>query len=128
MRAAVIGGTGAAGAFVTAALRDKGDDVRGLARSTGAGGYTGGGLGAALDGVEVLVDTTNTTSSRRKAAEDFFVTAAARVQAAAQAQGVEHVVLLSILGIDRVRGYGYYQGKLAQEEASAAGPVPLTVL
>jgi uncharacterized protein YbjT (DUF2867 family) len=36
-------------------------------------------------------------------------------------------VLLSIVGIDRVR-WGYYQGKLRQEELVLNGPVPSTVL
>jgi uncharacterized protein YbjT (DUF2867 family) len=128
MRAAVIGGTGTAGHYAVQALRDRGWDVRVATRSTGVDVRTGAGLEAALDGVDVVVDTTNTTSLRRSAAEEFFVTAVGHVQAAARVQGVQHVVLLSILGMDRVHGYGYYDAKLAQERASTAGPVPVTIL
>ncbi|MGZ6804730.1 MAG: SDR family oxidoreductase [Nocardioidaceae bacterium] len=128
MQVAVLGGAGTAGAHAVAALRAQGHDVRVVTRSTGADAYRGVGLDEALHGVDVVVDTTNTASLRRTTAEDFFVTAAGRVQTAAQAAGVQHLVLLSILGLDRVRGYGYYSAKLAQERASTAGPVPVTVL
>lgn len=128
MRVAVIGGSGTAGSYAVEALRDQGHSVRVVSRRGGVDVGTGEGLDAALADVEVVVDALNTTSRRRSVARDFFVGAARRVQAAAEAQGVQHVVLLSILGIDRVRGFGYYDAKLAQERAAAAGAVPVTVL
>jgi uncharacterized protein YbjT (DUF2867 family) len=36
--------------------------------------------------------------------------------------------VVSIVGIDRVPGYGYYQAKLAHEAAARAGSVPVTIL
>src|SRR4051794_4619654 len=128
MQVAVIGGGGGAGAYAVGGLRNDGHTVRDISRRTGVDVYTGEGLVDALAGVEVVVDALNTTSLRRAAAVDFFSTTARRVQSAAEAQGVAHLVLLSILGIDRVRGYGYYEAKLAQEAEAAAGAVPVTVL
>ena len=128
MQVAVIGSSGVAGSYAAEALRDDGHTVRHISRRTGVDVYTGHGLEEALAGVDVVVDALNTTSLRRAATVEFFRTAARRVQSAAEAQGVAHLVLLSILGIDRVRGYGYYEAKLAQEAETAAGAVPVTVL
>ncbi len=128
MEVAVLGGSGVAGSYTVAALREAGHTVRQVSRRTGVDVYTGEGLAGAFAGVDVIVDTLNTSTLRRAAATEFFVTTARRVQAAAEAQGVGHVVLLSIIGIDRVRGYGYYDAKIAQEETATAGPVPVTVL
>ncbi|EED6098067.1 NAD(P)H-binding protein, partial [Salmonella enterica subsp. enterica serovar Typhimurium] len=48
------------------------------------------------------------------------------VCAAADA-GVPHVVLLSIVGVDRIP-YDYYAGKVAQEKVVQASAVPWTIL
>src|SRR4051794_12946521 len=121
MQVAVIGGSGVAGSYAVEALRDDGHTVRDISRRTGVDVYTGEGLVEALADVDVVIDTLNTTSLRRAAAKEFFSTTARRVQSAAEAQGVAHLVLLSILGIDRVRGYGYYEAKLAQEAETTGG-------
>lgn len=128
MDVAVIGGTGTAGRYAVEALRADGHSVRALSRSTGVDVSTGAGLGAALAGVDVVIDASNTPSLRRSAATRFFEQSAWRLQSAAKAQGVQHIVLLSIVGIDRVRGYGYYDAKLAQEHAAMDGDLPVTVL
>jgi uncharacterized protein YbjT (DUF2867 family) len=128
MRAAVIGGAGIAGSYAVEALGEAGDSVELLSRRTGVDLYSGEGLDGALAGVDVVVDALNITSMRRSVAEDFFTTTARRLQDAAHAHGVRHIVVLSIVGIDRVRGNGYYTAKLAQERVMAEGAVPTTVL
>jgi len=128
MHVAVIGSSGVAGSHAVKALTDQGHTVREVSRRTGVDAYTGDGLAEALRDVDVVIDTLNTTSQRRSTARDFFCTTSRRLQAAAEAQGVAHVVLLSILGIDHVHGFGYYDAKLAQETAATSGPVPVTVL
>lgn len=128
MRAVVLGGTGTAGRFAVEALRERGHDVVAVSRSSGVDARTGAGLDDALTGAEVVVDAINTPSLRGSVAHDFFTTSARHLQLAAAGQGVQHLVVLSILGIDRVRGYPYYQAKLAQERAATAGAVPVTVL
>ncbi len=57
----------------------------------------------------------------------MFVRGTRRLLDAERAAGVRHHVLLSVAGIDAIR-YPYYQAKLRQEEAVAAGQVPYTVL
>lgn len=128
MRVAVLGGTGVVGRYAVQSLVEAGHAVETVSRSSGVDVYSGAGLDDALTGVEVVVDTLNTTAQRRGVAEDFFVTTSRRLQAAAAAAGVKHVVLLSIIGIDRVRGFAYYDAKLAQERTAIAGVVATTVL
>jgi uncharacterized protein YbjT (DUF2867 family) len=128
MDVAVIGGTGIAGGYAVEALRADGCSVHVLSRSTGVDVCTGVGLEPALAGVDVVVDATNSTSLRRAAATRFFEQSAGQLQRVAKAQGVRHIVLLSIVGLERVHGYGYYDAKLAQERAAMAGDVPVTVL
>ncbi|MGQ4513391.1 NAD(P)H-binding protein [Streptomyces sp. DW26H14] len=127
MRIAVAGGTGWVGRLVVEALASAGHEPRVLARSAGVDLTTGRGLDAALDGVERVIDASNVTSMSRAKSVAFFEAATGGLLRAEEAAGVGHHVVLSIVGIDRV-GYGYYQGKLRQEELVRRGGVPYTVL
>jgi uncharacterized protein YbjT (DUF2867 family) len=60
-------------------------------------------------------------------AQAFFEASTTNLLAAADRAGVEHVVALSIVGVDRV-GMGYYVAKRRQEELVLEGAVPSTVL
>lgn len=128
MRIAIAGGTGTVGQHVVEAARAAGHQATALSRSTGVDVCSGAGMSTALSDVDVLVDTLNPSSSRRAAAEAFFTTTSRHLQDAARQAGVRHVVVLSILGLDQVPGYGYYQAKLAQERTVAEGSVPATIL
>jgi uncharacterized protein YbjT (DUF2867 family) len=48
--------------------------------------------------------------------------------AAAQQAGVRHHVLLSIVGIHRIKGNAHYAGKREQERLVEAGRVPWTIV
>jgi uncharacterized protein YbjT (DUF2867 family) len=127
-RAAVAGGTGLVGRHVVRALRDAGCEVVVVARSEGVDLTTGEGLQQALDGVQVVVDVTNTPETDPAKARAFFETTTGRLLEAEQQAGVEHHVVLSIVGVDRVEGNGHYVGKRRQEELVEAGAVPATVV
>jgi len=127
MKVAVAGGTGVTGRRVVEALAAAGHEAVVLARAVGVDLLTGGGLDAALVGVDVTVDVSNIATVRRDAAVRFFAVAGRNLLAAAARAGVRHHVALSIVGIDRVKN-GYYQGKLRQEQVVREGPVPWTVL
>lgn len=128
MRVAVAGGTGLAGRHVAAALTARGHEVVVVARSRGADLLTGGaGLDAALSGAEVLVDVSNITTASGKAALSFFDRAGRNLVAAGRRAGVRHHVVLSIVGVDRV-DWGYYRGKLRQEELVRSGARSWSVL
>lgn len=127
MRIAVAGGTGVVGRQVVDAAERAGHDVVVLARSRGVDVLTGGGLTAALTGVDAVIDATNSgITLSAKTATTFFETATRNLLAAESAAGVAHHVALSIVGIDGIDA-SYYAGKLAQERMVAAGPVPFTI-
>lgn len=127
MRIAVAGGTGTVGQHVVGQARERGHDVVVLSRATGADLTTGAGLAGLLDGADAVVDVSGTRAQRRSAAEAFFAGVTHHLLAAEATAGVGHHVVLSIVGIDRVSS-GYYQGKLAQEQATVAGAVPWSIL
>ena len=127
MRIAVVGGTGVLGRHVVAELRERGHEALPLSRATGVDAATGAGLQAALEGAEVVVDASSTTTTRRPVAVGFFAAVTRNLQAAGARAGVRHLVVVSIVGIDRVP-LGYYAGKLEQERLALAGPVPASVL
>ncbi|WP_149183525.1 SDR family oxidoreductase [Streptomyces sp. TRM49041] len=128
MRIAIAGGTGIVGRHVVDAVTAAGHTPVTVARSHGVDLLTGSGLDAALAGVDTVIDVTNVMSLREKVATAFFETAGRNLLAAEEKAGVGHHVTLSIVGVDRVPGYGYYQAKLRQEQLLQEGRIPWTVL
>lgn len=126
MKIAIAGGTGIVGAPTVTAVRNAGHEAVVLARSRGVDLVTGKGLDAALDGVDAVIDTANISTLNAAAAARFFTAATGNLVAAAERAGVGHVVLLSIVGIDRIP-HDYYAGKVAQERVVEASPVPWTI-
>lgn len=127
MRIAVAGGTGIVGRQVVRSVSDHGYESVVLARSVGVDLISGDGVDQALTGVDAVIDVSNITTMNRDASVQFFTTVTKNLMAASERAGVNHLVALSIIGIDRV-GFAYYQGKIAQEQVALAGPVPATVL
>lgn len=127
MRIGVAGATGTVGRLVARTAGDRGHDVIPLARSLGVDLTTGQGLPDRLHGVDAVVDVTNVSTQRRSVAEGFFSSVTGRLLDAERVAGVGHHVLLSIVGIDDVPS-GYYLGKMAQEAAVRAGPLPWSIL
>lgn len=127
MKVAIAGGTGVVGRLTTEAVRSNGDEPVVLSRSSGADLVTGEGLDEALAGADAVIDVTNVNAVRAKPSIAFFEATARNLMAAAERTGVRHIVALSIIGIDRVP-FGYYQGKLRQEEVLRDSPVPASIL
>ncbi len=124
---AIAGGTGVVGRRVVESVRRLGVEPVVIARSTGVDVTTGTGLDDVLAGVDAVIDVTNIVTQNRRRATTFFETATRHLLDAEERHGVEHHVLLSIVGIDTV-GLGYYRAKLAQEDLVRRGPVPWTIL
>ena len=127
MKVAVAGGTGVAGRWAVEALRAGGHEATVIARSAGVDLVTGNGLEAALAGIDAVIDATNVTSMGKRASTEFFEATARTLTRTAAGAGVRHIVALSIIGIDRVP-YGYYQGKVRQEQVLQESPVPVSIL
>jgi uncharacterized protein YbjT (DUF2867 family) len=128
MRVAVAGGTGLVGRKTVEALERAGHEVVVLARSRGIDLTTGEGLDAALEGVKAVVDVSNTSSIDPAGTRAFFEAETRQLLAAETRAGVEHHVLLSVLGLDRVEGNAHYAGKRRQEELVDAAETPSTIM
>lgn len=128
MKIVVVGGTGLIGSQVSALLREGGHEVVRAAPSTGVDTLTGEGLAAALKGADVVVDVSNSPSFDTEPALDFFTRSARNLFAAEKEAGVRHHVALSIVGVDEVPGYGYYEAKVAQENAVRGSGVPYSIV
>jgi uncharacterized protein YbjT (DUF2867 family) len=125
---AVAGATGRVGHHVVDVLRERGHDVVSISRSNGVDVVTGEGLDEALRGVDVVVDAATGPSPDEQEATAFFSAAARNLQAAGERAGVQRIVVVSIIGIDRMGGGGYQGAKLVHETLSQAGSVPATIL
>jgi uncharacterized protein YbjT (DUF2867 family) len=128
MRIAVAGATGRIGRLTIDGLERAGHQTVPVSRAGGVDVYTGTGLDAALRDVDAVIDATNTTARDEAEIIDFFGTITGNLLAAGQRAGVQHHVLLSIVGIDHGQAVPHYAGKRAQERLVTSGPVPWSVV
>ena len=126
-KVAVAGATGRAGRHVVDALQSRGHDVVPISRTHGVDVISGAGLADALAGVDAIVDAATGPSPEYEAASAFFTTSARNLQAAGERAGVERLVIVSIIGVDRFHG-GYNAAKVDHERAALAGPLPVRIL
>lgn len=124
---AVAGATGRVGRHVVDLLEERGYDVVAISRSLGVDVVTGEGLAEALGGVETVIDASTGASPEQQPATEFFIAAARNLQQLGEQAGVQRIVVVSIIGIDRFTA-GYYAAKQAQEQAMLAGPIPARIL
>ncbi|WP_204742217.1 SDR family oxidoreductase [Glaciihabitans arcticus] len=94
----VTGGTGTLGRDLVPMLRDRGADVTVLSRRAAPGVRvadlaSGAGLADALDGISTVV---HLAAGKRQAEE------AQRLVSACEAAGIQHLVFISIVGIDAI--------------------------
>ena len=124
---AVAGATGRVGRHVVDLLQAGGHDVVAMSRSSGVDIVTGDGLADALAGVECVIDVASGSSPDEAAATDFFTSAARNLHEVGERAGVQRMVEVSIIGIDKFTA-GYGAAKLAHEKAMLAGPIPVRIL
>ncbi len=134
----VTGGTGTLGRLVVRRLRDAGCEVRVLSRrghedeegvrfATGDLA-TGEGIGAAVQGAEIVVHCAGSAKGDGDKARNL-------VRAASRA-GARHLVYISVVGADRIpvvggldrAMFGYFASKLAAERVVAGSGLPFTTL
>jgi uncharacterized protein YbjT (DUF2867 family) len=128
MRIVIVGGSGQVGLAVTAVLEARGHDVGPVSRSTGVDAYTGVGVAEAVIGADAVLDATRTPSLDEQVAADYLRTSTENLLYAERAAGVRLHVPVSIIGMERVPGLGYYRAKLIQEATIGGGGVPYTML
>lgn len=127
MRIAVAGATGRVGRHVVEVLGTGGHDVVPISRSHGVDVISGEGLAQALKGVECVVDAATGPSPEQEAATKFFTTAAKNLQRTGERAGVQRMVVVSIINVDRLKA-GYSIAKVAHEHAMLSGPIPARVV
>ena len=129
MKVTVHGGTGLVGRQLVTELVSLGHDAVAASPSNGIDSMTGAGLLAVFTGAQMVVDVTNPKSFEDEAVIDFFRSSAGNITAAAARNaGVGHLLVLSIVGADRLPASTYFRGKLAQEHAFADSGVPITIV
>lgn len=127
MRIAVAGGTGTVGRHVVDVVHERGHEPVILSRSAGVDLVAGTGLAEALAGVDAVIDVASTQTLSDAESRAFFGAVTRNLLEAEAAAGVGHHVALSIIAVD-LAPYGYYAGKVLQEELIVRGPVPWTIL
>jgi uncharacterized protein YbjT (DUF2867 family) len=125
----VTGGTGTIGSRVVPILRAAGADIRILSRHPHANEpgiehvegntVTGNGLASALNGVGTVLHLAGGAKG-----DDI---AARTLADAARSAGIGHLILISVVGADRMP-IGYFRRKAAAERAIAESGIPWTVV
>jgi uncharacterized protein YbjT (DUF2867 family) len=129
VRIAVAGATGNIGGRTVSFLERDGHAVVRISRALGIDLLTGQGLDAALQGVDAVVDATSSPPISAAETTDYLGTTTKNLLGAEERAGVQHHVLLSIVGIHRIAGgTPHYSGKREQERLVEDGRVPWTIV
>ena len=130
MDALVTGGTGRLGSRLIGPLQAAGHAVRQMSRrGTGPGGVRGDlasglDLATALAGAELVV---HAASDPQGDPWEVDVAGTRRLVEAVDRSRLQHLVYISIVGVDRIP-YGYYRAKYAAEQVLLASGLPVTLL
>jgi uncharacterized protein YbjT (DUF2867 family) len=128
MKIVVIGGTGLIGSKLVEKLGRLGHEAVAASPRSGVNAVTGEGLAAALTGAGAVVDVSNAPSWEPAAVLDFFERSSQNLVAAEAAAGVNHHVVLSIVGTDRSPDIPYFRAKLAQETLVKSSGISYTIV
>jgi uncharacterized protein YbjT (DUF2867 family) len=128
MRVAVVGATGRIGRRTVGALERSSHEIIAISRTHGVDVHSGEGLDMALAGVDALIDASSSTATDDDEVIAFFTRSTRNLLDAERQTGVQHHVLLSIVGLERFYGNAHCEGKRAQEELVRSGPVPWSIV
>jgi uncharacterized protein YbjT (DUF2867 family) len=130
MDVVVTGGTGRLGRVLVPSLQAAGHQVRQMSRrGTGPGGVrgdlaTGRDLATAVRGAEVVV---HAATDARGNPWEVDVAGTRRLVQALDRDRLQHLVYVSIVGVDRVP-WNYYRAKYAAEQVLLASGLPVTLV
>jgi uncharacterized protein YbjT (DUF2867 family) len=130
MDVVVTGGSGALGRRLVPVLQQSAHRVRQMSRrGAGPGGVrgdlaTGRDLPAAVRGADVVV---HAATDPRGDPWQVDVAGTRRLVQALDRTGLQHLVYVSIVGVDRVP-WGYYRAKFAAEQVLLASGLPVTIV
>ena len=126
-RIAVAGATGRLGPHIVDVLAERGHEVVPMSRSLGVDVVTGEGLAEALAGVETVIDAASHPTPEQGPATEFFLASSRNLQRLGAQAGVQRIVVVSIIGIDRFSA-GFLAAKKLHEQAMLASPIPVRIL
>lgn len=128
MKIVVVGGSGLIGTKLVHCLRLHDHETIAASPSSGVDSIAGTGLASALVDTQVVVDVTNSPSLDDTLVLKFFETSTRHLLTAGAVAKVEHHIVLSIVGADRLSDSGYMRAKVAQENLVRDSAVPFTIL
>ena len=135
-RILITGGTGVLGQQLTPRLTAQGHTVRIMSRGPRRSGFApelewakarlepGRELAAALDSVDAVIHAASSPIRAHK----VEVLGTESLLAACAEAGIDHLLYISIVGVEHFPKFAYYQAKLGAEQVIQSGPVPWTVL
>lgn len=140
-RTLLTGATGTLGSKLRPRLHEAGHDVVAASRSPSTTAAEsddeddaewitldlaeGAGVEAAVADVDVIVHAASNATGDHEAVD---ARGTERLVEAVEAAGVSHFVYVSIVGIDEITAYSYYEHKLAAERAIRESDVPWTIV
>jgi uncharacterized protein YbjT (DUF2867 family) len=128
MKLVIIGGTGLIGSKLVTTLREQGHEAVAASPHTGVNTLNGQGLADVLQGASVVVDVSNSPSFDEAVAMNFFTTSTRNLLSYEVSAGVKHHVALSVVGMERLPGYGYFHAKVAQENLIKQSSIPYSIV
>jgi uncharacterized protein YbjT (DUF2867 family) len=126
-RIAVAGATGRLGRHIVDVLEERGHEVVPMSRSLGIDVVTGEGLAEALAGVQTVIDAASHPTPEQGPATDFFLASSWNLHQLGAQAGVQRLVVVSIIGVDRFSA-GFLAAKKVHEQAVLEGPIPIRIL
>ena len=128
MKIVVIGGSGLIGSKLVAKLSALGHEAVAASPNSGVNTLTGEGLAEVLEGVQVVVDVSNSPSFEDAAVLNFFETSTRNLLSYEAVARVGHHVALSVVGSERLPESGYLRAKIAQEKLIKEGSIPYSII
>jgi len=128
MSSLVIGASGRIGEKLVYNLRQESSRVVEASPSLGVDSVTGVGLAKAVSDAEIVIGVSDSPSSGGEEALAFFGRSGLNILTAAREAGVHHVIALSIVGLERLLGGGYFRAKKLQEDQIIGSGLPYTIL
>lgn len=128
MKIVVIGGSGLIGKQLVKKLSENGIEAIAASPSLGVNSVTGLGLQEAMSGAKVIIDVTNSPVYDEQGLLNFFGKSMTNLIAEGKQAGVEHLIVLSIIGTQRIQGSAYMSAKKLQEDLARQSGIDFTII